>query len=100
MCQAIEKDLSQGCPFCLLCQTKEKDQPRRPFEHQLPEARKEWTRAKSLVLMAASFPTYLVSLQSKQLHHLHAQSSLGQTQVLQGRLGSKLLWVTHRQRWG
>ena len=38
-------------------------------------------------------------LWSKQLHHLHAWPSQGQTQVLQGSLRSKLQWMTHIQRW-
>ena len=52
--------------------------------------------------LAANSPEYLVlpeSLQPKQLHHLHTWPSQGQTQVLQGNLGSKPQWTTHRQRW-
>ena len=39
------------------------------------------------------------SLRPKQLHHLHTWPSLGQTQVLQGSLKSKLQWKTHMQKW-
>ena len=34
-------------------------------------------------------------LRPKQLHHLHTWLSLGQTQLLQGSLRSKLQWMTH-----
>ena len=43
LCQVIKKDPSQGVGGrfeCLLCQATKKDQPGKPFEYQLPEARK------------------------------------------------------------
>ena len=46
-------------------------------------------------------PEYLVlpePLRPKQLHHLHTWPSQGQTQVLQGSLRSKPLWMTHMWR--
>ena len=36
-------------------------------------------------------------LRSKQLHHLHTESSLGKIQFLQGSLGSKPLGMTHAE---
>ena len=51
--------------------------------------------------MGTGFPAHLVllgSMRSKQLYHLQAWSSLGQTQGLQGSLRSKLLRMTHMQR--
>ena len=39
------------------------------------------------------------SPQAKQLHHLHTQLSLGQTQGLQGSPRSKPQWKTHMQKW-
>ena len=39
------------------------------------------------------------TLQPKQLHHLQAWPSQGQTPVLQGNLRSKPQWTTHMQRW-
>ena len=47
-------------------------------------------------------PEYLVlpePLRPKQLHHFHTWPSQGQTQVLQGSLGSKPLWMSPVQRW-
>ena len=50
--------------------------------------------------MITSFPAHLAPLgppRFKQPCHFHALSSLGQTQVLQGSLRSKLLWVAYIQ---
>ena len=58
----------------------EKDWPRRPFNRQLPEAqqkkKKESDRAITPAAEAVRVPAHLAmpgSLQTKQLHHLHAQ---------------------------
>jgi len=61
---------------------------------ELPEAREKPISTIFPAPMAPGFPVYLAppgSLWSKQLHHIHSQSSLGQTQVLQGSFKSKLL---------
>ena len=74
-----------------------------PTETELPEARKNPKSTISRAPLATGSPAYVVlpeSLGSKQLLHLHTQPSLGQTQVLQGSLRSKLLWMPHMQRWG
>ena len=60
------------------------------------------SRALFPAALASKSPEYLVlpvPLQPKQLHHLHTWPSLGQTQVLQGRLRSKPPWMAHIQRW-
>ena len=60
----------------------EKDCPKRPSDRQLPEALKKTDRAITLVAEAVRVPERLVPteyLQVKQLCHLHAQLSLGQS---------------------
>ena len=69
---------------------------------ELLEARKNPKSTTSLTPLTTGSPAYLGlprSLKSKQLHHLHTWPSLWQTQVLQGTLRNKLLWMTHMQRW-
>ena len=60
-----------------------KDWPKRPSDHQLQEAQKKDTyRAITPVAEAVHAPAHLAppgSLQAKQLCHLHAQLSLGQS---------------------
>ena len=53
----------------------------------------------SLVTMAVDFPAHVVSLGSLPPCSC-ALSSLRKTQVLQGSLRSRLLWMTHKQKWG
>ena len=78
MCRAWEQDASQGDPLSACC-------------HRLG---KDSNSAVAPAPMVASIPEHLKlpgSLQSKQLCHLQAWSSLGQTQVLRGSLRNKLL---------
>ena len=59
-----------------------KDWPKRPSDHQLQEAWKKTDRAIAPAAEAARVPAHLAlpgSPQAKQLHHLHAQLSLGQS---------------------
>ena len=61
-----------------------------PLEHYISSA------------LATNSPEYLVlpePLQSKQLHQLHTWPFLGQTQVHQSSLRSKLQWMIHVLRW-
>ena len=61
----------------------EKDWPKRPSDRQLQDARKKDSdRAITPEAEAVRVPAHLAppgSLQAKQLHHLHAQLSLGQS---------------------
>ena len=78
----IEKDPRQGSPECLN-QWSYKDWPKRPSDHRLQEAgKKDSDRAITPAAEAVHVPTHLVLRrvpQAKQLHHLHAQLSLGQS---------------------
>ena len=68
---------------------------------EVPEARENSKKAKSPVPMATRSPVDLAvpgSLWSKELHHTHTWSPPRQTQVLEGSLGSKLLWITHLEK--
>ena len=58
----------------------EEDWPKRPSDHQLQEAQKKTDRAITPAAEAVCVPEHLAppgSLQAKQLHHLHAQLTLG-----------------------
>ena len=60
----------------------EKVRPKRPSDHQLQEARKDSDGTITPVAEEVHIPAHLVppgSPQAKQLHHLHAQLSLGQS---------------------
>ena len=60
----------------------EKDWPKRPSDSQLQETGKKTDRAIFAAAEAVRVPAHLAppgSLQAKQLHHLHAQISLGQS---------------------
>jgi len=64
---------------------------------------KDFNSTVSSAPMVTGFPEYQElpgSPRFKQLHQLHTRSSLGQTQVLQRSLRSKLMWMIHKQRWG
>ena len=67
--------------MCLKGGDTEKDWPKRPSDHQLQEVLKKTDQAIILVAEAVRVPAHLAppgSLQAKKLHHLHAQSPLGQ----------------------
>ena len=71
--------------------------------HRVPDTgdKKAPSRVISPAPMAIDFPAHLaprVFPKFKQLCHLHTLSPLEQTQVLQGCLRSRLLWVAHMQR--
>ena len=60
----------------------EKDWPKMPSDCQLQEAQKDSDRARTPAVEAVCVPAHLVlpgSPQAKQLRHLHAQLSLGQS---------------------
>ena len=60
----------------------EKDWPKRPPDGQLQEARKKTVIESTTAAEAVRVPAYLApprSVQAKQLHHLHASLSLGQS---------------------
>ena len=81
-----QKKPGQGWPSCVLCQAPEKI----------------LTKAISVVHVATGFPACLALpgiLWSKQSYNHCALYSPGQTQELQGNLGTRLLWVDHMQRW-
>ena len=101
--QALRKAPTRLTFLCLPPGTRKKPHQGWPSPACCQWLRKAPTRAVSLAAMAASFPAHLSPPGApwpRQLCHLHALSSLGQTQVLQGSLGSRLLWVAHTQRWG
>ena len=83
--RTTEKDPQAREPSkCLNGQSKEKDWPKRPSDCQLPEAQKkkdsDW--AITPVVEAVCVPTHLVPPASwlpKQVLHLHARPSLGQS---------------------
>ena len=83
MCQMMKKDPRQGSPLSTrIGRPMEKDWPKRPSDHQLQEARRKTDRAITPVAEAVHVPAHLAlpeSLQAKQLCHLHAQLSLGQS---------------------
>ena len=81
--QTTEKDPRQESTLSAWTgRATEKDWPKRPSDHQLQEARKKDSdRAITPTAEAVHVPAHLVppgSPQAKQLHHLHAQLSLGQ----------------------
>ena len=83
-CQKTEKDPIQGIPLSVwMGRAMEKDWPKKPSGHQLQEARKKDSdRAITPAVEAVCVPEHSVlpvSLQAKQLHHLHGQLSLGQS---------------------
>ena len=52
--------------------------------------------------VVTGFPAYLTlpeNMQFKQPHHLHTQSSLGRLKYSRIASGTKILWMTHKQRW-
>ena len=60
----------------------EEDWPKRPSDHQLQKAQKKTDRAITPAAEAVCVPEHLAlpgSLQVEQLHHLHAELSLGQS---------------------
>ena len=82
--RATEKDPRQGiCLSAWIGGAMEKDWPKRPSDCQLQEAwKKNSDRAITPVVEAVHVPAHLAqpgSLKAKQLYHLHAQHSLGQS---------------------
>ena len=83
MLRTTEKDPRQGSPISAWTgRVTEKDWPKRPSDHQLQESWKKTDRAITPAAEAVRVPAHLEppgSLQAKQLHHLHAQLSLGES---------------------
>ena len=83
MCWTTEKDPRWGIPLSAWTgSATEKDWPKRPSDCQLQEAQKtDSDRAITLAAEAVRIPAHLVlpgSPQAKQMHHPHAQLSLGE----------------------
>ena len=84
MCRTTEKDPRQGSRLSAgMGRATEEDWSKRPSDHQLQEARKKDSdRAVTPAAEGVHVPANLAlpgSLQAKQLCHLHAQLSLGQS---------------------
>ena len=83
MCQTTEKDPREGIPLSAWTgRAMEKNWLERPSDGQLREARKRTGRAITPAIEAVCVPAHLVppgSPQAKQLCHLHAQLTLGQS---------------------
>ena len=81
----------------------EKDWPKRPSDSKLQEAREKTDRAITPATEAVCVPAHLVlpgSLQAKQLHHLHAQLSLGQSYHTQNNNNNKVLCLCAQGHFG